>query len=278
VDIKVAVAARDFVDDVPRALETLESLLTRLHIAHRPKITSSRTVQLVPGFIPMPPEVLTQLNHAQRAHYRPLEVRGETYLLERTALQDNPYYRLRVQMLEDGVEALECRLEAHGFTLAIHEQAFTFAVEFITLEPVDRAFGTFIGQLVDFGRGDPFPSSEIEERTGLWGPLVHMEFVECLAALKRAAIPSLVIRDPSGYAEQGDAFALLEAMNLAGYTYDAVSQWIGLELPDIQDKQQFIPNLSGAVGSEERINQLEAFLFTNGIAPVDIDDLLERGR
>jgi hypothetical protein len=278
VDLKVAIAGRDFIENSPHVLETLGSLLTRLGIAHRPKHVSSRRIDLQHGFIPMPREILTQLTEAQRQHFRVLEVRDEVYLLEHSALQDNPYYRLRVQMLEDGVESLSCTLESSGVVVAIHENAFTFSIECITLTPADRPFGTFLGTLVDFGGDNPFPSSEIEERTGLWGPLVHMQFVECLMALKRVAVPSLVVRDPSGYAEHGDVFMLLEAMNLAGYTYDAVSDWIGLPLPEIQDKQQTVPNLSGAVGSEARIQQLEAFLFTNGITPVDIDDLLARGR
>ena len=132
---------------------------------------------------------------------------------------------------------------------------------------------------MDWGKGW-FPYSEIEERTGLFGPLVHMQMVEFLAALKRIAIPSLYIRDPSGYLESGDAFALLEAFNVAELAYGDffALMFPTLEAPEFGDKQQLIPDLSGPVGSDQRVRQLEEFLFVRGIPLPDIDDLLERGR
>jgi hypothetical protein len=279
-DIKIAFTSQDFVRDPARAFSVTSDLMTRLRIAHRPAHLERRPIRIPHGFIPMPAGFhAEQLNDAQRRHYTVRELRGETYLLESGPLEQSPYYQWRVQMLEDGLDEADCELEALGMHVAIHENAFTFNLSFITLHVGGKPFGTFTGSLIpDFGGAAYFPSSGIEERTGLWGPLVHMQVVECLAALKRETVLSLYIRDPTAYLETGDAFALLEAMNVAGYTYDAFSRWIGLELPEIQDKQQFLPVLEGAVGSAERIAQLEAFLFTQGTAPVDIDDLLARGR
>jgi hypothetical protein len=279
-DIKVAFTSQDFVPDATRAFSVADTLMTRLRIAHRPAHLERQPARLPHGFIPTPSGFqVGQLSDAQRRHYTVRELRGETYLLESGPLEQSPYYRLRVQMLEDGTNEMDVELEALGMHVAIHEHAFTFNLSFITLHIARKPFGTFTGSLIpDFADMPFFPSSGIEERTGLWGPLVHLQLVECLAALKRETVPSLYIRDPSSYLETGDVFALLEAMNVAGYTYDEFSQWIGLDLPEIQEKEQFLPVLSGPVGSEERIAQLEEFLFTRGVPPVNIDDLLARGR
>jgi hypothetical protein len=275
-DIKVAFATQEPIPDVARAVQVLGDLLTRLRIGHCALPLESKPVQLPHGFFPIRSGMLEHLTKAQRLHYTVRHLRGKTYILEHGPLEQTPHYQWRVQLLEAGIETVDVMLEAQGFQIALHQHAMTFDWRIIALHEADQSIGPFTGQI--FGEEQPFPSSIIVERTGLWGPLVHMQFVECLAALKREAIPSLTIHDPSGYADHGDVFALLEAMSIADVTYNEFSKAIGLPPLEPQTAPLFVPALEGAVGSADRVRQLEEFLFTQGIAPVDIDALMVRKR
>lgn len=294
-DIRVAFTSQDFVPEPQRALEAAQGLADRLKIAHRSANLVRQPVRLPHGFIGYEPELFRQLTPQQLEPYLVREIRGQFYLLEDGPLQQNPYYRRRVQMLEAGQEWLEGEVEALGLRLAFHPSMYTFNLKFITLYERGERLGTFAGQLLlDLGGEPYFPSSEIDERTGLFGVLVHMQMVEFLAALKREAVPSLCILEPTGYLERGEVLELMTTFEGAGFTYqrflealviseDATAQeqrelkafW---RLPESEDKSLALPDLRGPVGSPERIAALEEFLFLSGVAPVDIDHLIAEGR
>jgi hypothetical protein len=278
-DLKVAFTSQDVVPDVEYAFKVAQELAERLHIAHRPAHLERQWQGFEHGFLPLPEEYVTPLSKSQRQELGIRKLYGAWYRSENGPMGQSPYYRHRVGMLERGQEAVEGELEATGFRLALHPNMFTFELRFITMYLPDRTVGPFVGGLMDWGQAW-FPYSEIEERTGLFGPLVHMQLVEFLAALRRIAIPSLYIRDPSGYLEHGDSFALLEAMDIAGMGYQELLELMvpNHQPPEILDKHQLIPDLSGSVGSAGRVRHLEEFLFTQGIPLTDIDSLIEQGR
>jgi hypothetical protein len=278
-DLKVAFTSQDVVPDVVYALEVAQGLAERLCIAHRAAHLSRRFNRLEHGFFALSDEQVKGFTKAQREQLGIRKLHGHWYRTERGPLEQSPYYRYRLAMLEQNLGAVDSEIEALGLRLALHPNMYTFELRFISLYLSGQTVGPFVGGLMDWGQGW-FPYSEIEERTGLFGPLVHMQMVEFLAALKRIAIPSLYIRDPSGYLERGDVFALLEAMNLAEMTYQDFFALIfpSLEMPEIGEKNQLIPDLSGPVGSEKRVRQLEEFLLNCQASTPDIDDLLARGR
>lgn len=278
-DLKVAFTSQDIVPDAAYALEVAQGLAQRLHIAHRRAHLPRQANRLEHGFFPLLDEQVVGFSKAQREQLGIRKLRGAWYRTEQGPLEQSPYYRYRVGMLEQGVESVEAELEALGQRLAFHPNMYTFELRFISLHLPGQTLGPFVGGLMDWGKRW-FPYSEIEERTGLFGPLVHMQMVEFLAALKRIAIPSLYIRDPSGYLESGDVFALLEAINAAELTYGDIFAMMfpTLEAPEMGSKEQLIPDLRGEVGSEQRLRQLEEFLFVQGVPVPDIDDLLARGR
>jgi hypothetical protein len=305
-DLKVAFTSQDTVPDVDHALASVKRLAERLHIAYRKADIEPRNILLSHGFYPVdgahfnsetgksPKEMIETLSDGERETLGFRKVRGRWYRTMNAPLEQNPYYQLRVGMLADGVEEQACRLEARGFTLALHPLMYTFDLRFITLQFEDMTgkkttCGSFVGQVFYADTDTPLPSSEIEERTGLFGPLVHMQLVEFLAALKREAIPSLYIRDPSGYLETGNVGELVTACKQAGMTlthfWNALSQSENatpeeaffkgnLDLPEHSRP----PVLEGTVGSEERLRQLGNFLVTHGHLLPDIDKLLADGR
>ncbi len=300
-DLKVAFASQDIVPNVDHALACVKQLAQRLHIAYREADIEPRNILLSHGFYPVdrshfnaekgksPKEMIETLSDGERETLGFRKVRGRWYRTMNGPLEQNPYYQLRVGMLADGVEELSCKLEAKGFTLAFHPLMYTFDLRFITLHFKNTTCGPFIGQVFYADTDTPLPSSEIEERTGLFGPLVHMQFVEFLAALKRKAIPSLYVGDPSNYLEHGNVFELSTACEQAGMTlthfWNALSQSENappeeaffkenLDLPE----HSCPPALEGAVGNEERLRQLGEFLVANGHLLPDIDKLLADGR
>jgi hypothetical protein len=291
-DVKVGFASQDFVPDQERALRAAERLADRLKIAHRPAHLARQPVRLSHGFIGYQPELFRQFTPEQLKPYRVREIGGQFYLLEDGPLQQSPFYRFRVRMLEEGREELMGELEATGLRLALHPLMHTFALQFITLHLGGRPFGPFVGEVLS--DMDNFPSSEIEVRTGLFGVLVHMQMVEFLAALKREAIPSLCIREPTGYSGNGDVLELMTTLEGAGFGYQRLIETLAIpedatpqerrelqafwRLPETEDKELALPDLSGPVGSPPRIAALEEFLFLSGIPLVDIDDLIGRGR
>ena len=294
-DIKVAFTSQGFVPDAKAALESATRLAERLHIAHRPLNVPRQPNRFPHGFIGYEPELFKQFNPKQLEHYKVREVRGMFYLLEDGPLQQSPYYQRRVAMLEAGQESLEGEVEALGLRLAFHPSMYTITLQFITLHEKGERFGTFVGQLLPDLGGEPyFPSSEIDERTGLFGVLVHMQMLEFLAALKLEAVPSLYILDPTGYLENGDVLELMTTFEGAGFTYQRFMEMLAIpedatleqqrelkafwRLPETEDKTLALPDLRGEVGSEGRIATFEEFLFLSGVAPVDIDNLIAEGR
>jgi hypothetical protein len=281
VDLQVACATLDWVSDPDRALNVVRDTAARLRIATSEHRRRRDPYEWKHGFIGFSDDRYERLTPQQRETWPLRRIREQWYTLPDTPIERSPYYQRRVQMLEDGVESMTGRLEAHGLKLALHENMFTFDFLFITLEFPDETVGPFLGLLGDLGEC-VFPVSEIEERTGLFGPLVHMQFVEFLAAIKREAIPSLYIRDPSGYAEHGDVARLLEAMDISAQSYEAMFKALApsLKVADViqEDARAPIPMLTGEVGSPERIAQFEHYLFAHGVTAPDIDALLEQGR
>lgn len=279
-DLQVACAALDWVSDPDRALEVVRETAARLRIATSEHRRRRDPYEWQHGFIGFSDDRYEQLTPQQRESWPLRRIRDQWYRIPDTPIERSPYYQRRVRMLEDGVESMTGRLEARGLKLALHEQMFTFDFLFITLEFPDETVGPFLGLLANLGEW-VFPASEIEERTGLFGPLVHMQFVEFLATIKREAIPSLYIRDPSGYAQHGDVTRLLEAMDISARTYEAMMAAFdpSTRISDvIQADAAPIPMLSGEVGSAERIAQFEHYLFTHGVTAPDIDALLGQGR
>ena len=279
VDLKVAFTTLDAVPDVAGALASARALADRLRIAHRPVGLPRRANRLEHGFFPAPDDFVRTLNPERIEAFGMRQVRGQWHRFDVGPIAESPCYRFRVRMLEDGVDALDGEIEGQGLRLAVNETMFTIEVQLVTMTFGKEIVGPFTAALFDMG-GWWLPGSEIDERTSIAGPLAHMQLVEFLAAWRREAVPSLYIRDPSGYLEHGDVFALLEAMNLAGAQLGELMQALfpGERMPDIQDMDRALPQLSGAVGSAERVAQLEQFLFTNGVTAPDIDDMLERGR
>jgi hypothetical protein len=280
-DLKVAFTSQDTVPNVDEVLTTIRNLSKRLQIAQR-ETNMEKKILLQPGFYAVSVE---QLSAADRERFGFRELRGQWYRTPNGEMEQSPYYKLRVKMLEDNVD-LECRLEARGFVLALHPQMYTFNLSLITLHFENKRCGPFVGQIVSIDGETPFPSSEIEERTGLFGPLVHIQLVEFLAALKREAVPSLYIRDPSGYLEHGDTSKLTRTIQEAdpfwkplidGGVQESESVRAALGLPDI-DQELAGLNLVGEVGSSERVEALEHFLMTRGHPLPDIDTLLANGR
>ena len=279
-DLKVAYAALDWVPDPENAFRVAKNTAARLKIAAKEHRVARKKYEWQHGFIGMTEDQYQQLTPQQRT--LPLrKIRDEWYVIPERPIEQSPYYQHRVRMLSDGVASMTGSLEAAGLKLALHERMFTMDFLFITLRLPNETVGPFLGILADFGDW-VYPGSEIEERTGLFGPLVHMQFVEFLSAVKREAIPSLFIRDPSGYADHGDVFGLLEAMNISASTYETLFQALfpTLEITGViqHDPRALIPMLEGEVGSPERIQQFEHYLFTHGVAAPDIDALLEQGR
>jgi hypothetical protein len=279
-DLKVACAALDWVADPEHALRAAQETAARLKIATRKHRVVRTKYHWHHGLFGMTGDQYEQLTPQQ--HTLPLrKIRDEWFIIPDTPIEQSPYYRRRVRMLEDNAEPIKGSLEAHGLKLALHENMFTTDFLFITLRFRKETVGPFLGLLA--GTDDwVYPGSEIEERTGLFGPLVHMQFVEFLSAVRREAMPSLFIRDPSGYADHGDVFQLLEAMNVSMDTYQTLFEALfpGFEIGDViqRDPRALIPMLAGEVGSPERIQQFEHYLFTHGVAAPDIEALLERGR
>ncbi len=279
-DLKVACAALDWVPNPEHALRMAYDTAARLKIAAKEHRLVREKYEWQHGFIGMTDDQYRLLTPQQRT-LPPRKIRDEWYILPDTPIEQSPYYRRRVRMLEDGVESMTGSLEAVGLKLALHERMFTMDFLFITLRFPTETVGPFLGILAEFGDW-VYPGSEIKERTGLFGPLVHMQFVEFLSAVKREAIPSLFMNDPSGYADHGDVFQLLEAMNVSMDTYQTLFEALfpGFEVGDViqHDPRALIPLLEGEVGSPERIRQFEHYLFTHGVAAPNIEALLERGR
>lgn len=306
-DIKVAFTSRDIVPDVKRALASIKQLADRLYIAYRKADIEPRNIVLSHGFYPVdglhltsttmdnvagtsPKDVIENLSATERERFGFRKVRERWYRTMNSPLEQSPYYQLRVEMLVDGVEEQACRLEAKGFTLAFHPLMYTFDLRFVTLHFKDMVCGPFVGQVFYADTDTPLPSSGTEERTGLFGPLVHIQLVEFLAALKREAIPSLYIRDPSGYLESGNVSELVTACKQAGMTLTHFWETLSTHENTAPGEEAFfkgsldlpepshLPDLEGAVGSEERLRQLEQFLVTHGHLLPDIDKLLADGR
>jgi hypothetical protein len=279
-DLKVACAALDWVADPEHALRVAQKTAAQLKIATKEHLLVREPYEWQHGFFGMNDDQHQQLTPQQRSlPFR--KIRDEWFIIPDTPIEQSPYYRRRVRMLEDNMASMTGRLEGYGLKLALHENMFTVDFLFITLRFRKETVGPFLGLLADFGDW-VYPGSEIEERTGLFGPLVHMQFVEFLSAIRREAIPSLFIRDPSGYADHGDVFQLLEAMNVSMDTYQTLFEALfpSLEIGDViqRDPRALIPMLQGEVGSPERVTQFEHYLFTHGVAAPDIEALLERGR
>jgi hypothetical protein len=280
-DIKVAFTSVDSVQNPEQALETAHQLAQRLRIGHTATRFQRTTIEYWHGFMPLPAEYLQrmQANQLEQLGFR--QIRDGWHRLDNGPLAQNPYYQYRIQLLEAGINTTPLQLEADGICLAVHEQMFTIHLRLINLHLEDQKtiIGPFVGDL--FETSDSWmPFHELEERTTVGGPLAHIRLIEFLAALKRKAIPSLVIRDPSNYLEHGDVFALLETMNIATDEFSKLAKSLSseLEIPDINDTQSAIPSLSGPVGSEERIAQLEQFLASHHFVAPDIHDMLEQGR
>jgi hypothetical protein len=280
-DLKVAFTSTDFVPNVEQALESAEQLARRLRIGQTPTRFQRTSTEYWHGFMPLPEEYLKRMQATQLEQLGFRQIQGGWHRLDQGSLAQSPYYQYRIQLLEAGINTTPLQLEADGICLAVHEHMFTINLRLISLYLEDQKtiIGPFIGDL--FETSDSWmPFHELEERTTVGGPLAHIRLIEFLAALKREAIPSLAIRDPSNYLEHGDVFALLETMNIATDEFgELVKSLFGeLEMPDINDPQSAIPNLSGPVGSENRIAQLEQFLESHHFVAPDIHDMLERGR
>jgi hypothetical protein len=280
-DLKVAFTAVECVPNVAQALDCAGRLASRLRIGHTPTRFERTVIEYWHGFVPLPEENLRNIDTSQLGPLGFRELHGQWYRTENGVLEQNPYYQYRLQMLEHNTNSLPVQLEAEGICLAVHAHMFTINLRLISLhlENQKTVIGPFVGDL--FETGDSWmPFHELEERTTVGGPLAHIRMVEFLAALKREAIPSLEIRDPSGYLEHGDVFALLETMNIATDEFSKFAQSLSgeLEIPDINDTQSAVPSLSGPVGSEGRIAQLEQFLISNNFVAPDIHGMLERGR
>jgi hypothetical protein len=281
IDLKVAFTAVKFVPEVQQALECAAQLARRLRIGHTPTRFERTLTEYWHGFMPLPEEYLQrmQANQLEQLGFR--QIQDGWHRLDTGPLAQSPYYQYRIRLLEQGIERLPLHIEADGICLAVHEHMFTIHLRLITLhlENQKTIIGPFVGDLFELSESW-MPFNELEERTTVGGPLAHIRLIEFLAALKRQAIPSLVIRDPSNYLEHGDVFALLETMNIATDEFGkfANSLFGEADLPDINDTQSAIPNLSGPVGSEERLAQLEQFLASHGFVAPDIHEMLERGR
>jgi hypothetical protein len=280
-DLKVAFTSTDFVPNVEQALECAGQLAQRLRIGQTPTRFERTTIELWHGLVPLPEEYLNRMKPNQLEQLGFRQIQGGWHRLDHGPLAQSPYYQYRLQLLKAGINTTPLQFEADGICLAVHEQMFTINLRLISLYLEDQKtiIGPFVGDL--FQTSDSWmPFHELEERTTVGGPLAHIRMIEFLAALKREAIPSLAIRDPSNYLEHGDVFALLEAMNIATDEFgELVKSLFGeLEMPDINDTQSTIPNLSGPVGSENRIAQLEQFLESHHFVAPDIHDMLERGR
>ena len=291
-DIKVAFTSQALVPNPAGALEVARGLAERLHIAHRPAVFKPQYIELPHGFFPIPAATVAQLSPHHIAQQGLRQIRGEWYRTANGQLEQSPYYQWRLGQLEAGIEQSWCEIEAVGLRLALHPNMHSFDLLLITLHLEHQTIGPFTGQV--FPEMDLFPSSEIEERTGLFGVLVHMQLVEFLAALRREAIPSLYIRDPSGYLEHGDVLELFTAFENAGFGYQSFLEALTIpqdatpdqtrqlkafwRLPETEDKTLALPDLRGEVGSEGRIAAFEEFLFLSGVTPVDIDHLIAEGR
>ena len=281
VDLKVAFTAVKTVPDVPRVLECAAQLAQRLRIGFTMTRFERTAIEYWHGFNPLPAQYLERMtpDQLERQGYR--NIRGGWHRLDKDPLSKSPYYQYRIQMLEAGTYSTPVALEADGICLAVHENMFTIHLRLISMHLEDQKMiiGPFVGDL--FETSDSWmPFHELEERTTVGGPLAHIRLIEFLAALKREALPSLVIRDPSHYLKRGDVFALLETMSIATDEFGKFAKSLSgnLEIPDINDTQSAIPNLSGPVGSESRIAQLEQFLDSHSFVAPDIHDMLERGR
>ena len=280
-DIKVAFTSVDFVRDFEQALGTAHQLAQRLRIGHTSTRFERITINYWHGFLPLPEEYLKRMKPNQLEQLGFRQIQGGWHRLDTGPLAQNPYYQYRIGLLEQGIERLPLQVEADGICLAVHEHMFTINLRLVTLHFEDQKtiIGPFVGDL--FEMGDSWmPFHELEERTTVGGPLAHIRLIEFLAALKRKAIPSLTIRDPSKYLEHGDVFALLETMNIATDEFGKLAKSLSgdLEIPDINDSQIAIPNLSGPVGSENRVAQLEQFLESHHFVAPNIHAMLERGR
>jgi hypothetical protein len=280
-DIKVAFTSIDNVQNLEQALESARQLAQRLCIGHTATRFQRTKIDYWHGFMPLPAEYLErmQANQLEQLGFR--QIQSGWHRLDTGPLAQSPYYQYRIQLLEAGINNIPLQVEADGICLAVHEHMFTINLRLINLHLEDQKtiIGPFVGDL--FETNDSWmPFHELEERTTVGGPLAHIRLIEFLAALKREAIPSLVIRDPSNYLEHGGIFALLETMNIATDEFGKLwESFFGeLEMPDINDIQSAIPNLSGPVGSEERIAQLEQFLALHHFVAPNIHDMLERGR
>lgn len=280
-DLKVAFTAVDFVPDVEATLECAAQLAASLRIGHTPNSFARSTIEYWHGFVPLPKANVEMTNPSQLKQLGFRQIHGDWYRSENGPLEQNPYYQYRLRQLEAGRTSVPAQLEAKGIHLGVHEHMYTINLRLISLHLKDQktVIGPFVGDL--FETSDSWlPFHELEERTTVGGPLTHIRLIEFLAALKREAIPSLVVRDPSNYLEHGDVFALLETMNIATDEFSQLAKSLSdnLEIPDINDSQSAIPNLTGPVGSETRIAQLEQFLDSHKVLAPDIHDMLERGR
>jgi hypothetical protein len=280
-DLKVAFTAVESVPNVEQALACASQLAQSLRIGHMPTRFERTAIDYWHGFVPLPEEYLKRMQPNQLEQLGFRQIQGGWHRLDNGPLAQSPYYQYRIRLLEAGINTTPLQLEADGICLAVHEHMFTINLRLINLHLEDQKtiIGPFVGDL--FETNDSWmPFHELEERTTVGGPLAHIRLIEFLAALKREAIPSLEIRDPSNYLEHGDVFALLETMNIATDEFGKLAQSLSgeLEIPDINDTQKAIPSLSGPVGSESRIAQLEQFLISNNFIAPDIHDMLERGR
>jgi hypothetical protein len=281
VDLKVAFTAVKTVPDVPRVLECAAHLAQRLRIGFTRTRFERTAIEYWHGFNPLPAQYLERMTPDQLEQQGYREIRSGWHRLDKDAFSKSPYYQYRIQMLNTGTYSVPVELEADGICLAVHDHMFTIHLRLISLHLEDQKtiIGPFVGDL--FETSDSWmPFHELEERTTVGGPLAHIRLIEFLAALKREALPSLAIRDPSHYLKRGDVFAFLETMSIATDEFGRFAKSLSsnLEIPDINDTQSAIPNLSGPVGSESRLAQLEQFLDSHSFVAPDIHDMLERGR
>jgi|GEM_PF-3685386 len=262
-DLQVSFSARNLIPDVGAFLEAARTLAFRLRLAQRPLHAQDPEYAVGHGFVPMPLETEVRLNEAQRRHFTLHKLRGELYLTESGPLEDNPYYRWRLAMLEGGGPDRNGVLEASGLLLGIHERVWAFEFMAVALEyGRGERVGPFLGGVVS---GVAFSQQDV--RTGFAGPLAHMQLLEFLTALRREVLPSLHIRDPSGYLESGDVLALLEAMGYARESYAALFEEF-FDDPALAERLQGsggLPVLEGEVGSPARVVALERYLTQSRI-------------
>jgi hypothetical protein len=280
-DLQVAFTATDVVPNVAQTLRSAGRLARRLRIGQTVTRFERTAIDFWHGFVPLPEAHRNGANANQLEGLGFRELRGQWYRTEDGPFERNPYYQYRLGLLERDLKGVPLNLEADGICLAVHEQMFTIHLRLIQLHPEDgkTIVGPFVGDL--FETSDSWmPFHELEERTTVGGPLAHIRLVEFLAALKREAIPSLTIRDPSGYLEHGSVPALLETMDIAAAEFASLAQTLSPdeEIPTIFERQSAVPTLNGPVGGKERVAQLEGFLDSHGFVAPDIHEMLERGR